>query len=117
LPQVNGAVVSDRIRVVPEDLLVSAATVDVHADSVLSRHLAADAQIDAAKTGLPLGTSAALSAAAAKWQAQTTTLFERMVVHGDNLRTAALAYQNTDTDSGAAIDAAGQGMTDLDLGL
>jgi len=117
LPQVNGAAVSDRIRVVPEDLLVSAATLDVHADSVRSRHLTADAQIDAAKTGLPVGTSAALSAAAAKWQAQTTTIFERMVVHGDNLRTAALAYQHTDTDSGAAIDAAGHRIAELELGL
>ena len=73
--------------------------------------------IDAAQRGVPLSSSAALSTAVTKWQAQTTAIFGRMADHSDGLRAGASAYQQADTDSGAAIDTAGERMTELDLGL
>lgn len=108
---------SGQVRVVPEDLLVSAVTVDVHADTVHTGQLAADGRIDAAQKGTPLSSSAAMSTAVTKWQAQTTAIFGRMIDHSNGLRAGALAYQQADTDSGAAIDTAGERMTELDLGL
>ena len=65
---------SELIRVVPEDLHVSAAKVDVHADELHLKHTAANGRIEAAQAGVPTGSAAALSAAVAKWQTDTTVL-------------------------------------------
>ena len=65
----------DEVKVTPEDLHLSAATVDVHADDMHARHFAADGRMEAAQPGLPTGSSAALTGAVTKWQADTTALF------------------------------------------
>ena len=97
----------DEVRVTAEELHVSAATVDVHADSMKTRHFEADGRMEAAQPGLPAGSAAALTGAVAKWQADTTAIFGRMVDHSHGLRTGAAAYAQTDDET----------ASDLDLGL
>jgi uncharacterized protein YukE len=99
--------VPDEVRVTPEDLHVSAATVDVHADTMKVRHFEADGRMESAHPGLPARSAAALTGAVAKWQADTAAIFGRMVDHSNGLRTGAAAYQRTDDDA----------ASDLDLGL
>ena len=105
------------IRVVPEDLQVSAATVDVHADEMHVRHATANGRIEAAQFGLPAGAAAALNTAVTKWQADTATLFGRLVGHSTGLRVGAASYQQTDEHSAGEITATGGRVTGLDLGL
>ena len=107
----------DEVRVTPEDLHLSAATVDVHADDMQARHFEADGRMEAAQPGLPAGSAAALTGAVSKWQADTTAIFGRMVDHSDGLRTGAAAYVQADDDSAADIKRAEQAVSDLDLGL
>jgi uncharacterized protein YukE len=107
----------DWLRVVPEDLHVSAATVDVHADDVQVRHSTADGRIEAAQVGLPTGSAAALSSAVAKWQVNTTALFGRMVDHSAGLRAGATLYQQTDTDGESEIETAAAAISPDDMGL
>jgi len=64
-----------------------------------------------------MGSAAALSAAVAKWQADSTVLSGNLVGHGEALRGAAARYMGTDEDKAAAIEAAGDQATTLDLGL
>jgi uncharacterized protein YukE len=109
--------VSKLIRVVPEDLHVSAAKVDVHADELHLRHAAANGRIEAAQVGVPTGSAAALSAAVAKWQGDTTALFGNLVEHGEALRGAAAGYVGTDEENAGDIQAAGDHVSTLDLGL
>lgn len=103
------------VRVVPEDLHMSAATVDVHADNVHARHAAANGRIESAQTGLPTASAVALGAAVTKWQADTTAVFGQMVGHSEGMRLGAAAYLGIDQQSEAEITAAGDQM--LDLGL
>lgn len=95
------------VHVVPEDLHLSAATVDMHADSVRVLHASADYRIEGAQRGLPAGSAAMLIGTVARWQADSTAIFARMVDHSTGLRTSAAAYVSTDTQSGAAVSAAG----------
>lgn len=67
------------LRVSPEDLQVSAATVDVHAGTVRTRHAAADGQIEGAQRGMPAGAAVALGAAVTKWQTDTAALASRLL--------------------------------------
>ncbi len=95
------------VRVVPEDLSVSAATVDAQADAVRVKHASADSRIDSAQPGVPAASAAALSATVAKWQADSTTLFGQMVDHSSSLRAGSVAYASTDADNAATLKAAG----------
>lgn len=108
---------SEPIRVVPEDLHLSAATVDTHADHLQVKHATADSRIEAAQRGLPAGSAASLGTAVAKWQADTTALFGRMVDHSTGLRAGAAGYQETDQDSASEIDAAAAAINPDDMGL
>lgn len=103
----EGGVVPNTVRVVPEDLHLSAATVDMHADTVRVKHASADGRIEGAQRGLPAGSAAVLISTVAKWQADSTALFARMVDHSTGLRTSATAYVTTDTNNGAEVQAAG----------
>jgi uncharacterized protein YukE len=105
------------IHVVPEDLQVSAAKVDAHADEMYLRHTAANGRVEAAQVGLPAASAAAMGTALAKWQADTAAIFSRMVDHGAALRAGAAGYQQTDEDSAGEIETAGETVTNLDLGL
>jgi uncharacterized protein YukE len=105
------------LRVTPEDLLVSAATVDAHADGVWQRHGAADGRIDAAQVGVPAASAAALAATVAKWQTDSAALFGRMVDHAQSLTSGAAAYQQTDAHNATDLNQTGDQVTDLDLGL
>lgn len=107
----------DEVRVTPEDLHISAATVDVHADNVHARHLEADGRMEAAQVGLPMGSAAALTDAVGKWQADTSAMFGRMVDHSHGLRSGAAAYVRADDDGATDINRAEQDVSDLDLGL
>lgn len=103
------------VRVVPEDLMASASTVDAHADSMRSVHAAADGRIETAQKGVPGGAAAALGAAVTKWQADSSALFGRMAGHAEALRDAARVYAQVDGHNAAAIDAAGGGSVDLGI--
>ena len=107
----------DEVRVTPEDLRVSAATVDVHADTMHARHFEADDRMETAQVGLPMGSAAALTGAVTKWQADTSAMFGRMVDHSDGLRAGAAAYVKVDDEAAADIEHAEQAVSDLDLGL
>jgi hypothetical protein len=100
----------ERVEVVPDDLRMSADTVDAHADAVRTGHFEADGRIEAAHTGIPAASVGALSAAVTKWQADTTAMFGRMVDHADGMRSGAAAYTETD-------DASGQRISGVDLDL
>jgi hypothetical protein len=100
------------VRVVPEDLQLSAATVDVHADSVRTKHAAADARIDGAQKGLPAGSAAALGAAVVKWQADSTAMVNRMIGDSTGLRNGAAAYV-----AATAVESAGSHIRPEDMGL
>ena len=95
------------VHVVPEDLHLSAATVDMHADSVRVTHASADYRIEGAQRGLPAGSAAMLTSTVARWQADSTAIFARMVDHSTGLRMSAVAYVSTDTQSGAAVNLVG----------
>ncbi len=66
---------AEPIRVVPEDLHVSATAVGAHAEELQLRRTAATGRIEAAQAGVPAGAAAALSAAVAKWQVDTERHF------------------------------------------
>lgn len=100
----------ESVHVAPEDLLVSAATVDAHADDMWAAHGSANARTESAGNGVPTGSGVALAAAVAKWQQDSTALFGRLVEHSGALRAGGVAYEQTDQQSAAAIDA-------VDLGL
>lgn len=105
------------LRVVTDDLSVSAATVDTHADQMRARHATADAKMESASAGVPAGSAVALGAALTKWQADTSTLYGQLVGHGHGLRSGAQAYSTVDSGGAAEIDAAGHRVPLPDLGL
>ncbi len=98
----------EQVRVTPEDLQVSAATVDAHADNVRAQHFAADSRMEAAQPGMPMGSAAALGEAVTKWQADTSTMFGSMIEHAHGLRTGAAKYIQADQSAGAEISQAGR---------
>ena len=107
----------EEVRVTPEDLHLSAATVDVYADNMHARHFEADGRMEAAQPGLPAGSAAALTGAVAKWQGDTSAMFGRMIDHSHGLRSGAAAYLQVDDDTTTDITRAEQAVSDLDLGL
>jgi hypothetical protein len=109
--------VAKRVEVEPEDLHVSAATVDAHADAVRTRHFEADARVEASQRGVPAASVAALGEAVTKWQIDTTVMFGRMIDHAHGLRSGATAYTQTDDVSGEALNRSERRISDVDLGL
>lgn len=105
------------LRVVTEDLQVSAATVDVHADGMRARHATADGKIESSQGGLPAGAATAVGTAVAKWQADTSALYGQLVGHSHGLRSGATAYHVADEHGAAEVDAAGRAASEIDLGL
>jgi hypothetical protein len=89
------------IHVVPEDLHVSPAK----------------GEIEGAQLGVPAVVAAALSAAVAKWRADTSVLFAGLARHGEALRGAAAGYIGTDEGNAADIEAVGDPVSTLDFGL
>jgi hypothetical protein len=98
---------SEVIRGVPEDLRVSAAEVEGHADELHARHVAAHGRIEAAQAGVPTGAAVALSAAVAKWQIDTSALFGNLMLHGGALRGAEVGYVETEDSNSEAINEVG----------
>lgn len=105
------------LRVSPEDLQVSAATVGVHADAVRTRHAIADGQIEGAQRGMPAGAAVALGAAVAKWQTDSTALVGRLLDDSAGLRAGAAAYVTGDEDGATAVAAASNQIRPEDMGL
>ena len=110
-------VVVELIRVVPEDLHLSASVVDVHADTMRARHAAADSQIEGAQLGVPSAAAGALQGAVTKWQKESSIVYGRLVGHSTGLREVAAAYLRTDETGGQGLAAAGNAMPSIDLGL
>lgn len=96
-----------RIRVAPEDLHLSAAKVEGHAEELQARHAASDGRIGDAQAGVPAASTAALGAAVSKWQLDTTVLHGRLSGHGQALSGAASAFVGTEERNAADIDAVG----------
>jgi len=109
--------VSGVVRVVADDLKLSASQVDMHADSLRLSHGTADTQIEAAQSGLPAGAAAALGGAVTKWQQESTVHFTRMVDHSTGLRSGAATYDEVDSQSADNLSAAGENIAPPDLGL
>jgi uncharacterized protein YukE len=105
------------VEVTPDDLHLSATTVDAHADTVRARHFEADGRMEAAQAGVPAAAVSALSSAVTKWQGDTTAIFGRMVDHAHGMRAGALAYAQTDESSRADLEHAEQRIPVVDLGL
>lgn len=105
------------VRVAPEDLMVSASTVDAHADGMWLNHGTATGRIEAAQNGVPTGSNVALTGAVAKWQTDSTALFDRLVEHSQALWAGAAAYDRADAQNAENLTAAGDQMTEVDLGL
>ncbi|WP_029116239.1 hypothetical protein [Mycobacterium sp. URHB0044] len=103
------------LNVNPEDLHVSASTVDMHADDMWTNHGLADGRLEEAQGGLPAGAVVALGAAVSKWQADSVHLFRGLVGHSDRLRTAAGEYTCTDEHGSTEIAKAGEQIIDLGL--
>ncbi len=105
------------LRVVPEDLQVSAATIGAHADTVRTRHVASDGQIEGAQRGMPAHAAVALGAAVTKWQADSAALVGRLLGDSAGLRVGAAAYVVTDDDSATAVASAANQIRPEDMGL
>jgi Excreted virulence factor EspC, type VII ESX diderm len=91
------------VRVVPEHLHVSAGKVELHADELHARHIAAIGRIEAAQPGVPTTSALALSAAVTKWQADTTALHGSLVGYGRALRGAAAGYLTTEDHNASTL--------------
>jgi hypothetical protein len=105
------------IHVVPEDLHVSAAKVDLHAEELQLGHTLANGEIEGAQLGVPAVVAVPLSVAVAKWRADTSVLFASLARHGEALRGAAAGYIGTDEGYAADIEAVGDPVSTLDFGL
>jgi hypothetical protein len=116
------------LKVVPEDLQVSAATVGVHADTVRARHAAADGQIEGAQRGMPAGAAVALDAAVTKWQTDSAALISRLLDDSAaligrllddsaGLRAGAAAYVTSDEESATAVASVADQIRPEDMGL
>jgi uncharacterized protein YukE len=104
------------IRVTPADLSTTAGKVNGHAEDIQVRHAAADGRIEAAQTGLPAGSAAALSATVAKWQTDSAALFSQLAGHAEAFHTAAANYEGSEQHNADAVAALGkQAATDRDL--
>ena len=100
-----------------EDLHLSAAKVDVHADELQARHVAANGRIEAAQVGVPSTAAVALSAALTKWQADTAVLVGNVLDHGEALRGAATTFLATEQHNAARLQCVGNEASSFDLGL
>lgn len=105
------------IRVVPEDLRASAAKVHSHADELQVRHISAHGRIEASLAGVPAAAAAALSAAVAKWQADSAVTFGNLVQHGGAMGSSEVKYSATEGSSSAAIEAVGANGSATSAGL
>jgi WXG100 family type VII secretion target len=94
---------ADRIRVKPEDLLVSGAQVKGHADDVEAGHAASDASIYAAQAGLVGSSAAAMEAKLAQWKSATVELTNRLAEHAQALTAGASDYRESDDNNAAII--------------
>ncbi len=105
------------VRVVAEDLRLSASQIDMHADTLRVAHGAADGQIEAAQPGVPAAAAAALGGALVTWQQETAAHFTRMVDHSTGLQSGAAAYDETDAQEACQVQAAGDAIPVVDMGL
>lgn len=103
------------VRVVPENLLLSAGHVEAHAGDIAARHGAALGRIAAAQKGQVGRSAVAVAAAAARWQTVSAALQARMADHSRALHTSGLVFEATDQDSAARLDGIGDGPSARDL--
>jgi WXG100 family type VII secretion target len=94
---------ADRIRVVPEGLMIAGAKVKCHADDVEADHAASDARIESAQTGMVGTSAAAMETKLAQWQATTAALTERLTDHARALTAGGAEYSESDRQNAAAI--------------
>lgn len=88
------------VRVIPEDLVDSAARVHRHSADLSELHAAADRRVEGALPFMPAAAAAALAAKAAEWQLATAAFTERLESHATALHTSATIF--TETDDGNA---------------
>ena len=105
------------VRVESEDMYLSAARTDLHAEDLHLRHGAADGRIEAARFGVPIGAAAALSAAVFKSQADTTALFGNLVDHGEKFRPCTRTLDGADERNAGLLDAVDPHAVTLDIRL
>ncbi|HYR17522.1 MAG TPA: WXG100 family type VII secretion target [Mycobacterium sp.] len=99
---------AERIRVVPEDLLISGAQVEGNAADVEAGHAESDARIQAAQAGMVGMSAAAVEAKLSQWQATTAALTARLTDHAEAFTTSGIDYRDTDLRNAAAIADVGE---------
>jgi WXG100 family type VII secretion target len=77
------------VRADPQDLEVSAIRVAQHAEEVEVGHAASQGRVEAAQTGWTGMSAVAMTARAAKWQANSAVLATRLADHRNGLHTSA----------------------------
>lgn len=91
------------MRVDPADLRLVAGQVDVAADGLRSQDAVAHADIHAARAGWVGASAAALAGLLAQWEDESAGHYTELISHSQGLRSAAVAYANTDTGQASQI--------------
>jgi WXG100 family type VII secretion target len=104
-PAVQEKAMQDRIRVTPEDLLISGARVNGHADDLEAHHAASHADIHAAQAGMVGASAAAMEAKLTQWQSTTVALTNRLTDHARALTSGGMQYSQSDRKNAAIIAA------------
>lgn len=102
---------TNRVTVVPEDLIASGEQVSLHADELLAAHTATASWMESSLPYLPAAGAAALAAKSSKWHRVTTTLTGRLGEHSEALHGSAVGYQRVDEANAATIGAVAEGLT------
>lgn len=97
---------AEHLRVDPVDVRFAGEQVDAHAGDFATGHAAAHERIAAAQSGFVGDSAAALAELTAHWQEETARHHRELCGHADNLRTAGVEYETTDTDAATKLDAA-----------
>lgn len=95
------------MEVNPQDLLDSADQVERHARKLKTAHDAAHTLMEAAQAGWAGRSAVALQSLVAKWRAGTAAMTTDLSGHAEALRTAGLAYRDTDARAAEAVAQAG----------
>lgn len=103
----------DQLWVDPVEVAMAADHVDVAAEGLRSAHGSAHERMGAAQTGWIGASAAALAAATAKWEDESAGHYNGLVDRVEALRSAASQYAGTDTQGGAAIDAAAMNLDSM----
>lgn len=94
---------SDKVRVDPVDLRMSANHLAMHSEDLRAAHTEADADIEATQAGWVGESAMAMQVKLEEWQQFTARVCADLDIHQANFCSAANAYEVTDADSAGTI--------------